>query len=371
MLCLAVSASLPLHAQTECSDYPGTTVDQKVNACIKAAILTGTAIADASAVTGNIAAEIDVGDHALHSVTLLPPKAGQWVVTINDGTSCAIKQFSGSAVIGSNTGNPFSSGGSSQFAITTASGLTVGPKALWCNESKAESAAGGTYVRLSGVAFFNTGLAPMQADILAEDWFDNSDMDHVLAFDGRNTAAIVRGLCCGASFDHLTLDGLHTSKAPVLVFQNTATQYNGSVTFNNLSVTHPGPGQAIIACINTTGHFAGWDGIAVHNLYTETDSSDLTTTMFQCDSAMSLLIDHWVALRQNQANNAYAISITNKGAGYVRTQFMLEDFTWATGSGPNTNTIDDQINHVTVPSTNLGISVLGGGVMRYPVTATQ
>lgn len=366
-----LAASLPLSAQTECSEYGGSTVDQKINACITAAIQTGSAIADATAVTGNIAAQINVGDHLQHAVTLLMPKSGQWVVTINNGTSCAIKQYSGSAVIGTNTGNPFSAGGSSQFAITTASGLTVGPKALWCNENKVESAAAGSYVRLSGVAFFNTGLAPMQATILAEDWFDNSDADHVLAFDGRNTSMIVRGLCCGASFDHLSLDGLQTSKTPVLVFQNNPTQYNGSVTFQNLSVTHPGPGQPIISCVHTTGGFGGWENIAIRNLYTESNQSDLSTTMFQCDSAMSLLVDHWTALRWNQSNNAYAISVTNTAASYIHTQFILDDFTWANGSGPNTNTINDQINHVTVPSTNLGIGSLGGGVLRYPVTATQ
>jgi hypothetical protein len=32
------------------------------------------------------------------------------------------------------------------------------------------------------------------------------------------------------------------------------------------------------------------------------------------------------------------------GAPWVFTQFVLTDFTWASGSGSNTNTIDDQIN---------------------------
>src|SRR5215472_6996042 len=92
---LGVAASLPLGAQsTLCSNYPGSSVDQKVNACIRAAIGTVDAIADARGVTGNLHAEIDVGDHAGHAVTLLIPKSGQWVTDINDGTSCAIKQFS-------------------------------------------------------------------------------------------------------------------------------------------------------------------------------------------------------------------------------------------------------------------------------------
>ena len=364
---LGVAASLPLGAQsTLCSQYPGSSVDEKVNACIRAAIGTVDAIADARGVTGNLHAEIDVGDHAGHAVTLLTPKSGQWVTDINDGTSCAIKQFSNSTVQGTNIGNPFSAGQSSQFAVTTAPGLGTGPGALWCNESGAESSAGGTYVRLAGVAFFNTGLAPMGmgADFVAQDWFDNSDASFILVFDGRNTSALLRGLCCGASFHNATFDGLQTSQGPVLVFANTATQYNGSVTFQNLSVTHPGPGIANIACTNT-GRWVGWDGIVIRNLYTETNQSDLTTTMFQCDSVNSLLIDHWNALRMNSSNTAYAISLTNAGAPWVLTQFILTDFTWANGSGPSTNTIDDQINHFKQPSVSLGISALGGGIDRY------
>jgi hypothetical protein len=87
--------------------------------------------------------------------------------------------------------------------------------------------------------------------------------------------------------------------------------------------------------------------------------------MFQCDSAYSLLIDHWNALRMNPSNSAYAISLTNVGAPWVFTQFVLTDFTWASGSGSNTNTIDDQINHAKQPSISLGISVLGGGIDHY------
>lgn len=367
-ICLiGVATSLPLGAQsTLCSQYPGSSVDQKVNACIRAAMATVDAIADARGVTGNIRAEIDVGDHKGDAVTLLLPKSGQWLTEINDGTSCAIKQFSNTTVVGTNIGNPYSAGQTSQFAVTTASGLSAGPGALWCNESKAESSAGGTYVRITGVAFFNTGLAPMGkgAAFVAEDWFDNSDAAFVLVFDGRNTAGLIRGLCCGASFHNATFDGLQTSKGPALVFGNTATQYNGSVTFDNLSVTHPGPGFANISCSNT-GKFLGWDTIVIRNLYTESNQSDLTTAMFQCDSAYSLSLDHWNALRMNPSNNAYAISLTNVGAPWVLTQFILSDFTWANGSGPNVNTIDDQINHVQQPSVSLGISVLGGGIDHY------
>lgn len=366
VLFLLASAAASAQVVYTASQFSGTTVDVKVNACIKAAIAGGqSATCDARSVTGTVAAEIDVGDHAQQSVTLLLPKGGAWIVTINDGIGCAIKQYSNTAIMGTNTGNPYGAGGASQFAIVTESGLGRGPGALYCNEPAAAAIGGGSYIRISGVAFFNSGLAPMGlgADFVEDGWYDNSDLDHVLVFDGHGTQYIERGSCCSASHRNLTLDGLQTANGPGLVFENTHTQYNEGVVFDNLSVTHPGKGFPNIACTNT-GTFAWWDSITIRGLYTEGNTTDTTTAHFQCDSVYSLDIEGWRDARLNPQSTAYAMQLSHTGATYVKTQFTLNDFTWAP-SGTSTNTINDQINNIKIPSKNLGVSSGAGGISHY------
>src|SRR6266480_3112652 len=84
--------------------YPFSTAG--LQAAIAAAIAAGGGIVDARGMGSfNITSEIDVGNHAQVPVTLLLPQAATWTVSgITNGTSCAIKQFSQSSILGPGTG---------------------------------------------------------------------------------------------------------------------------------------------------------------------------------------------------------------------------------------------------------------------------
>jgi hypothetical protein len=349
------------------SAYSGT-VDQRVNACITDAISTSVGICDATDVTGSLTGEIEVGNHNQQAVTVMLPKAGEWISSIDDGHSCAIRQYSNTAIVGSNTGNPHHAAASSQFSITTPGGLKTGPWALYCTEPATEATNGGSYVRISGVAFFNVSNAPMAggASFIADGWFDNSIAESVLVFDGRNSAAIARGLCCSATFRNVSLDGLQTAPAPTLLFANTASQYNIGFVMDGLSVTHPGPGHPNIACAHTGGStWRWWDSITIHDLYMEGNNTDLYTPHIQCDSVMALAIDGFTDERMNSGSTAYALQLTNTAAPYVKGQVVIDNFLWSPGSGTSTNAIDDQVHGSKANTVTLGVSSGAGGLVRY------
>ena len=87
--------------------FAGADASVKVNACIAQVIANGGGKCDASGLYGAqvISQEIDVGNHAQKPVTLILPQGATWTVAgITNGTSCALKLFSQSSIIGPGTG---------------------------------------------------------------------------------------------------------------------------------------------------------------------------------------------------------------------------------------------------------------------------
>src|SRR5271166_3672730 len=258
------------------TNYSGATVDVKVNACLTAAEATN-GTCDATGLDGNqtIAAQINVGD-GTHSIALLLPVQGQWNSTINDGTSCAFKQYGGTTMKSVNPG-----GASAMFVTNTGS---TNPYALYCN------VGAGVYLRLEGVKFRNTGhTAASGMDFLWTGTFDNSSATDVDVYDGIGTtyAAEVTLSCCTTSFWRFNVNGNSTAGVTPLYIHGTGSNYhNQQISFFSSSIDHPGatlPNIKIDGDSRTSVDFFG--------LYEEgNQASDTSTTWNQVDGVQSVRV---------------------------------------------------------------------------------
>ena len=135
-------------------NYPFTAAG--INACIVAAEnSSANGICDARGVpSATLTEEIDVGTTSFStSPTLLLPSNAVWKFNIKDGVSCGIKQFSGSSVIGMQTG-----GG--PIAQLLPANSEVNMQALYCTDPSPKGR--GSYVRAEGFDV-TTGSAPSWA----------------------------------------------------------------------------------------------------------------------------------------------------------------------------------------------------------------
>lgn len=358
----------------DASQFAGATADAKINACITAAIAAGNNnVCDARALGGaqTIAAQINVGDHAQDPVTLLLPKKGVWNVTINDGASCGIMQFSHSAVIGTNTGDMH------MFYLNTSSALSMG--AMWCNEAQATATTGYSYVRAEGFAMTNIGGATMTlgAAMVVNGVADNSRFSDITVYNFTKSAMAVIGSCCATTFTNLTLDGGQTATAPTLVIKNTLLcpssctgADNEGVSFINLSAGHPGATYANISMTSANASPGWWDSVRFYNLYTESNSTDTVTPLVQVDSALSVSFYGWSAQRL-AGTTQYALKITNTVSSTISTDVTVSDFNWNAG-GASSPVINDQINSVNI-STNASAALpfYNNGTSYYSTVAAN
>src|ERR1039458_2132801 len=177
--------------------FAGATADVKLNACVTAAISSSSGICDARGLGGaqTIVAQVNVGNTAQQPVTLLLPSSGTWLVTITDGTSCAIKHFSNAALIGFN-------GGLGQLVIEPNNSST-NLRALYCTDLT--PAGNGSYIRAEGFQLYNpVGATLTQAAMDLEHSFGpayvhgrllrGTAADAVIGVSETESAAMVDGI---------------------------------------------------------------------------------------------------------------------------------------------------------------------------------
>ena len=276
-----------------------------LQAAIAAAIAAGGGTVDAMGIGSfNITSEIDVGNHAQVPVTLLLPQAATWTVSgITNGTSCAVKQFSQSSIIGPGTG------GSSAMVIH-AGAITNNLDSLYCTE--AAPTGNGSYIRAEGFQLSNpNGATMVNGAMNVQALFDDSEFKNIVVASYGTVGLNAHGLiCCGAHFTNLTSNGNHVANSiPVQVTLSTSSE----VTFYNLSADHPGATKNAIA-ISGVGN-----GQAVHffNTYSEGNNSDTTTANVSAGSTAGPIEFYGITCNDNGSSTAYCVDIPNSGTPNV------------------------------------------------------
>ena len=241
---------------------------------------------------------VTVGDPAgLIGVTLILPALGMWTWTgINDGVSCAIKQYSSSAIEGS------APGGGGNRMVFTVSG-TVSMDAIYCTDP---SPSGGLYIRASGFAVKNTDASATFANgiVHVQKTYDQTTFTNIFAQNTYGDVWHVEGTCCGTSF--YNVQGISTAATggyPLTVGKtgiNTSdTVFYGS-TFNY-------PGNTKYDIFVTGGNYTR--GINFHAFYGEGNgATDSTSPMVYVDSSVGTVRFYGGELNTEQVSSTkYAI----------------------------------------------------------------
>lgn len=269
---------------------PGASFDQKVNACITAAISSGAHICDAYGLGGSqsIAAQINVGTTSQQAVSLLLAPSLVATVTITDGVSCALKQFGNTSI---------SSPGPVNNVAVIQAASSANLSALYCTDKTQES-----YTRMEGVNFYSPSDATFAAAAVdIEDIVDNSTYRNIQVANYKGIGILIQNACCGAEFDAMTSNGGgYAGAIPLELGTNVC-----AVTFNAPSIDHPGAGLNNIVSTGI-GNSAVFNG-----LYMETSSTDTTTPLISL-SDTNLMVFNGIVVGSLDSNSAYVIS--NSGA---------------------------------------------------------
>jgi hypothetical protein len=260
------------------SQFSGATADVIVNACITAAIAAGNGICDARSLVGNqtIAATINVGNASNAPVTLLLPAFATWTTSINDGASCAIKQFTLTNIVGSDL----------ELRMQIRNGSpTNGLFCLYTNN-------GGGYYRASGFTLYNPNVTMAgPAAMVIAGAFDNSVYRNIEVLNYFGNAIQIGGSgnpCCSVGLYNLTGNCNYTGGIPLNILANNATGTPNGVYFFGGSFDHPGAGKPNIACTDTsTAHNTT---IGFFGVYEEGSNSDTTTALNQISGCGSVTV---------------------------------------------------------------------------------
>ena len=315
MGCLAASAQDKIVNGVAHSElYPGATLDVRVNACIEDAETGANGavshVCDSSGDGGTqtIAAQINVGDTASDPVTWVLPAAGTWNVTSSVGASnSAIYQYGFSHILGSSvTPNRL------QITNTAASG---GIYALYTNNSSSSFSG---YYWAEGFALRSTSAATASgAVMLIPGGFDLTAISHVTVesyIPGITSIKIggTGGLCCSASFDHVSAGGNGTGGSAVDIEGNGANESTG-VWFYSTSFGRPGPGLPVVKCNDTSSDKQ--TSIGFFGLYEEGLGANQTVPINQISGCGSVVVHgNTIAVVQGGTSSVagWSVSNTNK-----------------------------------------------------------
>ncbi len=283
--------------------YPFSTAG--LQAAIAAAIAVGGGTVDARGMGSfNITSEIDVGNHAQIPVTLLLPQAATWTVSgITNGTSCAIKQFSQSSILGPGTA------GSSAMVIHGGAN-TNNLDSLYCTE--AAPVGNGSYVRAEGFLLYNPNGATMANGAMnVQATFDDSEFRDVTVASYGTVGLNVHGIvCCGTTFTNVTSNANHVANSiPVQIIGGAPGPV--AIAFYNLSANHPGPGRNAIV-LSAIGN---GNGVHFYNTYSEGNNSDNTTANISSGSTAGPIEFYGLTCNDKAGSTAYCLDMPNPGSG--------------------------------------------------------
>lgn len=342
------------------SNYAGATIDVKVNACLADAIAVhGTCDARAITGTNTTAAQITVGDTGGDPVTLLLPVKAQWLGGMTDNTSCTLKQFGGSTIIG----NPAQTSG--QMVIGAANTSSLGY--VYCTDPGTASVG---YFYAEGFAVINHNGGPFSGHVTANNVgsylqgpiFDVSEWNHMLFFDDTDTYDVkVYRACCGTAIRNSEINGNYGS-TPLYLFGDGS---GGLSSFDIVesSIVHPASAKPVIQFQDTGSHTSV---VNLRNIYTEASNSDTTTAVYQNDGYGAINMEG-VEVKAEVASSA-ATTFTSTNA--FNTMVNIRDLALTNGSGswnhPATAVVNsatsqtiktDNSNHLSSYSSSVGAPV--------------
>ncbi len=318
--------------------FAGADASVKVNACIAQVIANGGGKCDASGLYGAqvISQEIDVGNHAQNPVTLILPQGATWTVTgITNGTSCALKLFSQSSILGPGTG------GSSAMVIHGGA-VTNNLDSLLCTEAAPNG--NGSYVRAEGFQLFNPNAATVANGTLnVQATFDDSDFRNITVAAYGTVGANVHGLvCCGTAFHGLTVNGNGVAGSkPLVVNLNTVT---AEVAFYDLSADFPGTGQNAIS-VSTVNNTRA---VRFFNTYISGSQTDNTTADISVTSTGGPVDFFGVSCNNSGTSTAYCLDIASAANVSVHVYGLQQVV------GGSSNCINDHFLSVTLPCDSQG-----------------
>ena len=183
------------------TNYPGEDASVKINACIAAVIAAHGGVCDAGGLDLNqkMSQEIDLGTTASSAsrigISLLLPDTAVWLWHLTDGTSCGIRQFSSTSLLGHQP-----AGGGNRMVLTASSGSQM--DAIYCTDAPSN---GSNYVRAEGFAVWNNqpGSTFANGVVHIRDAADQSRFIGIFAENYYGDVWHVESACCGATFEEI------------------------------------------------------------------------------------------------------------------------------------------------------------------------
>lgn len=314
------------------TQYPGDTVDKRVNLCMVDAetLANGntTGVCDARGETGIqvTTGKIIVGDSSGDPYTLLLPVQAQWRGSMTDGTSPTLLQYGGGSILGA---SPMS-GIFADMVIgaTNTSNLAYVCKFMTSGSNQYIYDQGFNCVNQNAGVFSGHATATGVGSYIQGPFYDNTTFDHVGFSDSMDTSdLVVYAVCCNFTFNEVNINGLNATIPMTINADNT----NGNVAFTitKSNINHPGTGDnALLVNDTSSSHTSTYN---ISNIYTETNATDSTATMFQFNGvgAVDIANVDFRAEHSGIAGTGVAISnTTNTGLSVNNLHFTNGNGDW-------------------------------------------
>jgi hypothetical protein len=196
--CLFAQTAGTSNVTLQAGAYAGADAGVKINACVTAVIQAGGGVCDASDLGGtqNFAEEVDLGSAISESthigVTLLLPDSAVWQWHVSNSSSCGLRQFSGTSIIGHQPG-----GGGNNMILTATSGSSM--DSIYCTDLSA------VYVRAEGFFVMNREAGNTFANgvVHIQNVADESSFTRIFAGNYYGDSWHITNACCGTRFENI------------------------------------------------------------------------------------------------------------------------------------------------------------------------
>lgn len=335
---------LSINSMQMCDQQNGATADLKIQACIAALPLTG-GIADARGLIGTqtIASEIDVGNSTSRFVNLILPCGAVWNVTINNGTTSALKVFGGSSIVSLNCAQ------NSAFQLKLAA--TGNVTSLVTNDQTCSSCS----LKLNGMMLYNTlGGIVVNAMMDLSNLGNNAEVSSINIATFKTKGLWIHGGNSESTFTAINVDGGQTSGAVPCTIETSSASLE-TLRFFALDCQHPGVGQNELV-INGHGT-SSLAGLSFYGSHFEGSNTDTTTPFVALTDARDVTFysPFWNSLDSGTTN--YGLQISQSGAN------LTDNITVIGALHGNGNFINDTIRSKLITGT--------GGLPYYNYTAAN
>lgn len=323
--------------------FTGANFSAKEAACNTEAISVTGGTCDAYALSGQqtISAETPVGNTSGNSVLLRLPPYILATVSITDGTSCGVKLYDKSSILGAGTG------GSSNTHLLGQNGTSI--DSLFCTDPSSS----GQYVNAEGIELFNpTGSTAVYANGLAniQHLFDNSRISRIFARAPGVTGFFAHDFCCGTEMSMIGANGFGAANSQPCIIGKNGEHANGILI--GFSCVHPGDTKNAFKLNSSGSSYSALDALGS---YTECNTTDLVTPLFQLNGGANDSIGMYGVAEAgpNCAGGtlAYLIDIAAAMKGGILTNIRR---------GGLANTINDHANSRTSNSSYVPLYAWGG-----------